>query len=122
MTHPVVYGYMRIEGSAPEGEVGRLRRDMEEYAQSEGLALAEVFVDRSNEEDGGSAAFAGLMRALAATEAQAVLVPTPRHLARLPLVRVAMRAALEGVGVGLVEVGQEPPAPIHAAEDRPGTV
>jgi hypothetical protein len=68
-----------------------LRSELADYAEREGFALVEVFVERT----GNNAALSALMDALRLHEAKAVVVPALDHLSQFPGRRLALRLLIE---------------------------
>jgi len=82
------YGYLQADLLPADTPLyGELTR----YAADEGLALGEVFVEDGEHR---TSAFAALMDALAANDVHCVIVPSLRHLARMPGLRIAISARL----------------------------
>jgi hypothetical protein len=80
---PLVYGYIRVFPRDPRRQPDCFRGGIESYACSEGLDLAEVFVEQTAAEGYGERpAFTALMEALRPGEAYGVIVPGLRHLSR----------------------------------------
>jgi DNA invertase Pin-like site-specific DNA recombinase len=92
VVRPLILGYVRVTANSDSTDVDRLRRQVADFAEREGFALGEVFVEV---EASGSSAFAALIDAALARRADAVVVPALQHFGRLPGVRVAMRELLE---------------------------
>jgi hypothetical protein len=93
-----VYGYIS-SGHADEAEIDRLHDQLTAHAESEGLALAEIFVDRGIRP--GRTVRPGLTVLLEAdmrSEASGVLVANLDHLSPLPAVRRAIEVEIEVLG------------------------
>jgi len=80
LTKPLMFGYLRVSELAPGLTPADIWPVFHEYAEREGYALAEVYV----EQDGTApVAFGGLLDAVKQHGARAVAVPTLEHLAVL---------------------------------------
>lgn len=80
---PIVYGYLWLGRTRPNRQEA-LRGALADYCVQHELALACVFTERHGH-DGGSAAFTGLLDALAAVPgAYGVLLPARNHLGPAP--------------------------------------
>lgn len=90
--HPLAFGYIRLPAGASEQSAQDLRRDLADYADRQGYALAEVFAEH---ESFGSSAFAALIDALKRSRTSIVIVPSLCHFAHLPGLRSAMRDLIE---------------------------
>jgi hypothetical protein len=93
-----VYGYISSE-HADEAEIDRLHDQLTAHAQAEGLALAEIFVDRCMPP--GRIVRPGLtvlLEAVMRAEAAGVLVISADHLSPLPAVRRAIEVEIEVLG------------------------
>ncbi|WP_462186620.1 MULTISPECIES: recombinase family protein [unclassified Frankia] len=113
-----IYGYICIE-HADEAEIDRLDDQLTAHARAEGLALAEIFVDRCMPP--GRIVRPGLtvlLEAVKRSEVAGVLVVSLDHLSPLPAVRQAIEVEIEGLG-GRVIYLSEPSAP-DAPPSRPG--
>lgn len=85
-------GYVRVLGNTSEQTSQRLHKELADYAEREGYALTEVFIEQ---DEIGSSAFAALMEALKRGQARIVIVPTMRHFAHMPSLRLAMKDYIE---------------------------
>jgi hypothetical protein len=75
-----------------------VRCELTGFADHEGFALTELFVE---DDVHHTSAFALLMDALCAHDIRCVIIPSRRHLARLPSLRAAICARLRNEGVDL---------------------
>ncbi|ABD12249.1 hypothetical protein CcI156_05800 [Frankia sp. CcI156] len=106
-----VYGYISSE-HADEAEIDRLHDQLTAHAQAEGLALAEIFVDRSIPP--GRIVRPGLtvlLEAVMRSEAAGVLVASLDHLSPLPAVRQAIEVEIEVLGARVLTVTPAVPSP-----------
>lgn len=98
----IVYGYVSLEDD-DEAEVERLHDELTAHAEAEGMALAEIFVDRNTPP--ARVVRAGLTVLLDAILRQqdcGVLVASPDQLSTLPAVRRAIEVEIEGLGAELL--------------------
>ncbi|MBL7499782.1 recombinase family protein [Frankia sp. CNm7] len=113
----VVYGYISLE-HADEAEIDRLHDQLARHARAEGLALAEVFVDRCVPP--GRIVRPGLtvlLETVRRSEASGVLVMDVDHLSPLPAVRRAIEVEVETLGAQ-VFTATAPPAGHSQADPR----
>jgi len=106
-----VYGYIRSE-QGDESEIDRLHDQLTAHAQAEGLALAEIFVDRSIPP--GRIVRPGLtvlLEAVMRSDASGVLVANLDHLSPLPAVRQAIEVEIEVLGARVLTVTPATPSP-----------
>lgn len=90
---PSIYGYMRVAACAPDTEeIQRITAELSEFAEAEGFALDQVFVEQLASND---SAFDVMIERLKSAETKDVLVPSLWHFARLPGLQDAMRAHIE---------------------------
>lgn len=94
MTKPLMFGYLRVRQLADDVTPGEISAQFAEYADTEGYALAGVFVDQDSTRPRGLDA---LIDAVKKFDARAVAVPTLDHLAVLassqpPLVKFVQNA------------------------------
>lgn len=88
---PMVFGYIRAEPSQPAECIDHLRDELAGYAEREGLALIEIFVEPSvSEPRPERPAFRQLLDALCRSEAYGVLVPSLTHFSRFPNAQFVM--------------------------------
>ena len=90
---PVLYGYQTARAGTPAFEIDRGREALAAFAQREGFALGEIFVERDANHP--SSALTALISAARRSGVAAVAVPTDEDLGRLPRVRRLMRTRLE---------------------------
>ncbi len=98
-----VYGYIRLEDDDDEAEIERLHDQLTAYAETNDLALAEVFVDRNT--PAARIVRAGLtvlLDAILHREDCAVLIASPDHLSSVPAVRQAIEVEIENLGAHLL--------------------
>jgi hypothetical protein len=89
---PLIFGYLRFNRVVSAARVADMHRQMADYAEREGFALAEVYVDRHDSNDAG---FAGLVDALEREVTAQVLVPALDRRAEFAALQHRMRAILE---------------------------
>ncbi|PZS26827.1 MAG: hypothetical protein DLM59_17505 [Pseudonocardiales bacterium] len=85
-------GYLQVRPGPTSELLDWLHSDLVTYAEREGFALADVFVERA---DSGRAALSGLVEALKHQEIGAVVVPALEHLSGFPGGRQALRLLIE---------------------------
>lgn len=94
---PLALGYLRLHaGDPPELAIG-LTADLQAYAGTEHLTLADVYTDLFDPPASGAerAGFCALMDALRRHDGRAVIIPTPEHLSRRPGCYFARRTIIE---------------------------
>jgi hypothetical protein len=90
---PSIYGYMRLAVSSDSpDESERIRVELGAFADREGFALDEVFIERLGATD---SAFDVLIERLKTSETRNVLVPSLWHFARLPGLQEAMQQHIQ---------------------------
>lgn len=97
-TRNTVYGYISLE-HADETQISRLHDQLTDHARAEGLALAEIFVDRCMPP--GRIVRPGLtvlLDAIVRADGASVLVASLDHLSSLPAVRRAIEVQIEVLG------------------------
>ncbi|MEV5509820.1 hypothetical protein [Streptomyces orinoci] len=111
---PVVYGFLRLVNVSAAREVA-LKRSLVEYCRQHELSLSGVFTERVTTVN--SAAFTGLMDALAVPGTYGVVLSSASHLG--PRAIAAARGKrLAAAGARLLLVRKELPGP--ARRRRPG--
>jgi hypothetical protein len=88
----LMFGYLRVHQLAPGATPGAISARFAAYADTEGFALAGVFVDQDRT---APTALGALIDAVKKYDARAVAVPTLEHLAvlgRRPLVKFVQNA------------------------------
>lgn len=103
-----VYGYISSEHT-DEAEIDRLHDQLTAHARAEGLALAEIFVDRCMPP--GRIVRPGLtvlLEAVMRSEASGVLVVSADHLSPVPAVRRAIEVEIEVLGARLLTTTAQP--------------
>lgn len=106
--HGTVYGYIRLEDE-DHREEDRVHDLLAAHAAREGLALADVFVDRNT--PSARIVRPGLTELLARlqrTEGSAVLIPDLDHLSTSRPVRQAITAEIGNAGGRMLVVGATP--------------
>lgn len=101
---PTVYGYLSLDHD-DEAEVTALHERLTAHARAEGLALAEVYVDRNIAP--GRIVRPGLtvlLDAVMRTEGCAVLVVSPQHLSPMEPVRRAIEVEIQLLGASVILV------------------
>lgn len=98
MNRSPAYGYLQASLHPDCGSLAIAQRELTEFADHEGFALTDVFVEDDAQH---TSAFAALMDALRTHDIDCVFVPSLRHLARLPGLRSAICVRLRTVGVDL---------------------
>jgi DNA invertase Pin-like site-specific DNA recombinase len=108
---PLVYGYIRSFPCDHRSQLNCLRAGIEQYALREGLALAEILVEKTAAEGYGERpAFTALMEALRPGEAYGVIVPGLRHLSRFSGVQFFICSLIQReTGTRVISLG--PPHP-----------
>jgi len=89
---PLMFGYLRVHQLAAGATPGAISAQFAAYADSEGFALAGVFVDQDRT---APTALGALIDAVKKYDARAVAVPTLEHLevlGRRPLVKFVQNA------------------------------
>lgn len=89
---PLILGYLLARPDTSGDLVDWLHSELANYAEREGFALAEVFVERENS---SSPALSALIDALRRGEAKAVVVPALDHLSGFPCGPHSLRLLLE---------------------------
>ena len=117
---PLVYGYIRIGAADAPDARDCLVRQLGQYAEREGLALADIFTDQCRE---GSAelvrsAFVVMVESLRRPDVYGVLVPSLSHFSRFPGVHKAMRTLIELETGARVFVMDNPQEDRHDAPGR----
>ncbi len=92
MEEHLAVGYMRIRENTSLASPDLLRQQMVAYAADRGLILKRVLVDSG---ESAHSAFADLMDALCETGADAVVIPSMDHLARMEGVGYAIKDHIE---------------------------
>jgi len=103
-TRPTVYGYISLQHD-DEDEITALHDQLTAYAKDEGLALAEIYVDRNVMP--GQIIRPGLtvlLDAVVRTDGCGVLTPTANHLSSSQAVRRAIEMEIEILGGRLTVV------------------
>lgn len=77
-TRPLLLGYARRDLYLSDRHVADLKRDLEAFAQLEGLALSSVYIE---DPDTAPAAFEALVASVNRYEITAAVLPSLRHLA-----------------------------------------
>ncbi|MFE1887215.1 hypothetical protein [Streptomyces microflavus] len=96
---PVIYGYVRALPELPVHAVTRLRHELTEFAEREGFALAEVFVEHRWLH---TVAWDALVMSCNQHDVRNVVVPDYRHLHSLPGLSFVMQRVIEDVIDGRV--------------------
>ncbi|WP_280701046.1 hypothetical protein [Kitasatospora sp. GP82] len=81
---PLVYGYLRLIGTGHE-RLSALQAALLEYCRQHELHLSGVFTERENLGSRQSAAFTGLLDALALPDTYGAVVPAAAHLGPRPV-------------------------------------
>lgn len=89
---PLSYGYLRVTNDEEDGEICRMERDLQIFAEDEGLCLATIFYEYNS---GSRAAFAELTEELSRADAHHVIVPSLAHLSSHQMLRDSMLTHLE---------------------------
>ncbi|WP_439946494.1 recombinase family protein [Streptomyces sp. BBFR109] len=89
---PLLYGYMRVDQDAREGDLDQLELTFRFVAEQEGFCLATTFYE---EDDGRHCAFVELVEELKRSEARHVIVPTMEHIARHRILRDSLLDQLQ---------------------------
>lgn len=106
---PLAYGYFRVRPWTSAHAIETRRQDMVEFAQREGLALAEVFAESP---ESGICAISAVIETLQKSKAQALIIPALHHLGHFPGTQTAMRELIErGTGVRLLVMYPHPDEP-----------
>ncbi len=106
-----MYGYISLQHD-DEDETAALRDRLTVYAEAEGLALVEIYIDRNVRP--GQIIRPGLtvlLDAVLRTEGCGVLVPTVNHLSPASAVRRAVEVEIELLGGRLMVVEPEGEVP-----------
>jgi hypothetical protein len=106
---PLLLGYQVSRLDSPADELVNGRRVLSAFADREGFALADVFVE--HDVNRPLSAFAALIAAARAGGVEAVAVAAAADLGRIPRVRQLMRSRLEQEAGVRVLIAQ----PIHPA-------
>jgi hypothetical protein len=103
-----MYGYMRLAGNSGEhGECEAIKRELKAYAEREGFALQQMFIEQVQANE---PAFDCLTTALQDSGIRDVIVPSLWHFARLPGLQKAMRDHIEteiGARIWIVQGAQQ---------------
>ncbi|MGK5641267.1 hypothetical protein ACSNOK_23565 [Streptomyces sp. URMC 126] len=111
---PAVYGFLRLV-NVPTAREEALKRSLVEYCRRHELSLSGVFAERLTAVT--SAAFVGLMDALAVSGSYGVVLPSASHLG--PRSMAAARGRhIEATGTRLLLVRKDTPG--RARRRRPG--
>ncbi len=105
MTRPVMLGYQQVQIGTPAAEVARRWRLLTDYAEQEGYALAEVYVD-ANADRPLSSFHALIAQARRDGEVSVVAIPTGNDLGNDAFARRELWARLRretGLPVHVVE-------------------
>jgi hypothetical protein len=106
-TRPLMLGYLRVHALASNADANEIREPFESFAEREGYALGNVFIEQDCTAPGG---FTALIDAVKSADAQAVAVPNLVHLAVLgaqpPLAEFLQRAT--GAQVLVMEPAARP--------------
>ncbi|WP_018637364.1 hypothetical protein [Parafrankia elaeagni] len=108
---PTAFGYLRLEDGESEEDVNRLHDVLSDHAEREGLALAEVFVDRNMCSDQViGPGLTVLLEAVRRDGRAVVLLSKWEHLAASASARHAITAVVVNLGgrIQAVEPISEP--------------
>ena len=100
---PLIYGYLRVWTDTSEQDAARTERELIDYAQREGFAVPEIFVERPYLP---VPAFTGLIQAMARTETKDIVIPDLSHFCPFHGLGETMKAIIEHVAGGRVWVIQ----------------
>ncbi|WP_033027253.1 hypothetical protein [Streptomyces rimosus] len=98
---PLVYGFLRLARSSPARQ-SALSDALAEYCRSHELVLGGLFVERGTGASARTAAFTGLLDALALPDAYAVVLPTASHLGPRPIAAERKRQITGSTGAQLL--------------------
>jgi hypothetical protein len=117
---PLVYGYIRRFPRDSRSQRDCLRAGIEGYAEREGLALAEVFVEESLAEGYGERpAFTALIEALRSMEGYGVIVPGLWHLSRFSGVQFFICSLIQReTGAQVISLDTRDPPPGLVVEPK----
>jgi DNA invertase Pin-like site-specific DNA recombinase len=119
---PLIYGYLRVDDTARDGDVIQMELALRDFAEREGYAVADIFRE---DQDGDRRAFLELIEALKASESRHVITPAPELISPHPLVRrtlldqlaeeagtrvISLRDSVEGTVHHDRNSNEEPPA------------
>ncbi|MFH8411446.1 hypothetical protein ACH4FX_42835 [Streptomyces sp. NPDC018019] len=94
---PIVFGFLRLP-KATAARRAALTNALEDYCRSHELVLSSVFTECAGSSDALSAAFTGLLDALALPMAYGVVVPAASHLGPRPIAAERRRQITGSVG------------------------
>ncbi|WP_078624627.1 hypothetical protein [Streptomyces monomycini] len=100
---PLVYGFLRIDRNSPARQAA-LSDALAEYCRSHELVLGGLFVERGTGTSALTAAFTGLLDALALPDAYAVVLPAASHLGPRPIAAERKRQITGSTGARLLLV------------------
>ncbi|MEU3542975.1 hypothetical protein [Streptomyces paromomycinus] len=103
MNDPLVYGFLRL---TPDADARRaaLTGALAEYCRSHELILGGLFIELGTSTCARTAAFTGLLDALALPDAYAVVLPAASHLGPRPIAAERKRQITGSAGVRLLLV------------------
>lgn len=96
---PLIYGYVRTLPELPVHAITRLHQELTDFAEREGFALAEVFVEHRWLQ---TTAWDALVMSCNQHDVRNVVVPDYRHLHSLPGLSFVMQRVIEDVIDGRV--------------------
>ncbi|MDX3277303.1 hypothetical protein [Streptomyces scabiei] len=100
---PLIYGYVRALPELPVHAVALLRQELTDFAEREGFALAEVFVEHRWLH---TVAWDALVMSCNRHDVRNVVVPDFRHLHSLPVLSRVMQMVIEETIDGCVWVAR----------------
>ncbi|MEU7254894.1 hypothetical protein AB0B21_03685 [Streptomyces rimosus] len=98
---PLVYGFLRLAPTATARQAA-LTDALAEYCRSHELVLGGLFIERESGTCPRTAAFTGLLDALALPDAYAVVLPAASHLGPRPIAAERKRQIAGAAGARLL--------------------
>ena len=99
---PLALGFLHVSSGVAVAEISAWRRALTDFANREGFALTDIYMEYA---EAAMSGFASLVEAARRRRVNAVLIPAMNHFASLPSVQIVMKRLLEEqTGVQLVVI------------------